>query len=721
MAKIWVIGKVERVGIPAGRNRPSPDLGAVFIEMCGRSRETVYGRVDHFDGKVEVGALVLFEISEKDGRERVRPGSGRVLLPSTDFGSIDKEFTSAMSQISLSTGEASRILALLPEPFVLEWWSRHRERFEGHESVVSAMAGIIPGGDPDDPTFGYRPEEVPAAATLEEWGVDYGIQLLRHRAGRGWDYPDVESLGTDFLTEMLKAPFSPEVQIRAFRALSNLLDEDEITELVARNAQHSTALEAEMTAWAATMALPPDHRLFGHSRLDSFLAVVASLPDDVARGQVRARINNGTLSLEDIPRDMAWSISAPPVSWGKHPEEAARYVDLASEFCETSDLNNVVSAISHLVVEPSANDANSSLSAAVERLALRLADLPGAPAWFGSYPRPGHDWGEMTTQQQMFRVIREHAHGIPSSMSIPRTSLNELVKIVLYLCEYSAVDSKWERNGIYDNLRKAVDLIGKYSDECIDQGQPLDMSPLLPGCNVDDLRVSKIAHCEGRFAMEAGEVNGIEKWVRVEPQYCRCPRTRSACGVDNGVEPNTDKSWWNWSMTELLAQAGVDYARVAATFGIEAADGDLFVTRLGGIANRVAELQEILRCRSCNRHLRFQMKYSVNPAYYMATTTHPCEGGTDTCDKSVYASHCRGCGRFIDNRDSRIQDAPPARPGEPYRGRGYFICIDCGTGSSKEEAGKICPSCGARHSMGGVGRDRTCRQCRHQISLPWRN
>lgn len=713
MSTRWYFCRVSQIGLEAKRNRPKADPGAVFVEIVGID-ERAYGRIKSFDAPISLGDCILCQIVEDDGY-RVRQGTGTKVFKNFKIGDLHDQVTEALSDPSLGIKDVRWILSHVNSTSIHEWWESVHDKFPLRRNALTAIAECVSAIDQSDLTFGLRQSDDIDAGMINSWANERRELVLKIRHVNGWNIPNLDELTSEVLRILMQSPFSAEVQADASQLLLGRLSYEEILDLSSGKGS-STVLENALVVWASTRSIPSDHRLFVYSDHSSFIEATHLMEDLQGLAFLRQRVSMGLLEPSQLPRAIQWKLAARPSPWSSSFEKTHIFISLAAEFATDDDFADVLNGVRQLNVDPVANTRDSSLAIAIETLASRFFMHPDAPGWFGSFPSPERGWDQMSAQQQMFLILREHVQGTASTIAQARGSLENVVKVLLYLCEYA--EGAWNRDGIYDNLVKALSIIGDYSDSLIENGEVLNLTPLLPGCEVDDLRVRSINHCEGRFAVEGSKIDGLNVWTRVQPEHCRCPRTRQECRVDNGLEPRLDKVWWRWSMNEVLAECKIDYQQLARKFNIENHDGDLFVTRLGGVANRVAELQDILKCRGCGRYLRFQMKYSVNPAYYMATTTHACEAGLDGCDGAVYASHCKGCGRFIDSRDSRIQDMPPEVPGKPYRGRGYYICIHCGTGSSKDEAGRICPQCGARHSMGGVGRHRTCRNCGHEIDLP---
>ena len=252
--------------------------------------------------------------------------------------------------------------------------------------------------------------------------------------------------------------------------------------------------------------------------------------------------------------------------------------------------------------------------------------------------------------------------------------------------------------------------------------EPIVALPLLPFCLSERPEVEDLIHCEARFAWDR-EKNG-HPIRRHSPPRAECPRLRGMLCLERITDSrhhfarilsNRSLPWDEWSLLELFDAADIGALHIKAAFP-EVRDGDELINRLSGEVNRLNQLRSRMRCRECKSLLHFNHKYAIRDAVYRSTVTKTCEesrrddGDSTTCPgPSVYFSHCHGCGRIIDSRDSTIKD----------EGR-YYICISCATGNDSEEAGRICPRCGEKNTMAGRGRRKICQSedCGHRVELP---
>ena len=74
------------------------------------------------------------------------------------------------------------------------------------------------------------------------------------------------------------------------------------------------------------------------------------------------------------------------------------------------------------------------------------------------------------------------------------------------------------------------------------------------------------------------------------------------------IKPNFDLSFEKWSLVELVNKFGL---QIVTTGNYIKKDNKEFFTRLGGEFNRLYELRERLKCRTCGEYMR-----SVGYAYW---------------------------------------------------------------------------------------------------------
>ena len=310
--------------------------------------------------------------------------------------------------------------------------------------------------------------------------------------------------------------------------------------------------------------------------------------------------------------------------------------------------------------------------------------------------------------------MREYAQGTQTSV-IPRdrTKRHSVTNALIYFCEYAR--GQHRNDDVYRNLSLARERIESWWNESIAQDDFVDSRPFLPTCTYSRMLNDGLVHCEGRAGLTFVSIKtndqidrGAGKWVRTSPAECYCPRTSSKCPSDNGLFPDKSKPWWMWSLNEVLSDCNLSFADLANENFMPPQDGDLFINRLSGIANRVNEIRDRLKCRGCGSRLTYQLKYAKNPAKYMTTVTEPCGTNSGDCDGSVYINHCLGCQEIIDSRES------------PVHREGMYVCIHCATANNAQTAGRTCPKCGKDNTLKGTGRDRTCTSCGHSVVLPGR-
>lgn len=321
---------------------------------------------------------------------------------------------------------------------------------------------------------------------------------------------------------------------------------------------------------------------------------------------------------------------------------------------------------------------------------------------------PAVSWEAMEDQPQAFAILREYT---TSKRVLAASPNNAIAGIVSLLLTGSA------NRG--DPQRLASDCYQRFQAWLDDKfftlslSEPINAAPLIPSClNLRD-QVQDLVHCEARFAADRDERRvPIRRHV---PTAAECPRFRGLCpkrapGYSHGfarIEPRLDLPWSDWSMLELCAVAGISKTHLEHAFGTRQGEGDEAISRLAGGINRLNEIRARLGCRQCGLRLDFGNSFTVLDAAYRATVTLPCKCG----HPSVYFNHCTGCHGIIDSRDSHLKDDD-----------NYYVCITCGSGKDVEEAGRVCPKCGATESLAGAGRKKRCsvEDCRHEVELPLR-
>jgi cold shock CspA family protein len=240
--------------------------------------------------------------------------------------------------------------------------------------------------------------------------------------------------------------------------------------------------------------------------------------------------------------------------------------------------------------------------------------------------------------------------------------------------------------------------------------EAIDLEPLLPNC-----KPSLVNYCEARaWPTEEDRREGQGRISRVF-----CPRGKRECsfndqysygsssmfGLDHlsgaRILPNTNLSWKEWSLIEILKITEINPMLTDLSNSIE------YVPRLSGWVNRLNEIRDRLRCSICEMPLVANRMYAKNLARYNSTVAS-CPAGRPH-DDNTYFNHCWACREIIDSRESRIQV------------ENYYICIHCGSGpqqSSRYRQGSICPKCSDKNIHVINDRDRKCNDCNHSFRLP---
>lgn len=329
----------------------------------------------------------------------------------------------------------------------------------------------------------------------------------------------------------------------------------------------------------------------------------------------------------------------------------------------------------------------------------RLVDLAAKSA---------SSWDLMEDQHQAFAILREY---LTTKRIHSASPSNAIAGIVSLLLEGS---NQWsDPQALANECYKRIQLWLDDQFFTLSLAEPINASPLIPSCLSRREQVQDLVHCEARFATDRDEKRvPIRRHV---PTTADCPRFRGLCpkrspGYSHGFarfEPRLDLPWSDWSMLELCAVAGISEVHLQRAFGTKQGEGDEAINRLAGGINRLNEIRTRLGCRQCGLRLDFGNSFTVLDAAYRATVTLPCKCG----HPSVYFNHCTGCYRIIDSRDSQLKDDD-----------NYYVCITCGSGKEVEEAGRVCPKCGASESLVGAGRKKRCsvEDCKHEVELPLR-
>ncbi len=167
------------------------------------------------------------------------------------------------------------------------------------------------------------------------------------------------------------------------------------------------------------------------------------------------------------------------------------------------------------------------------------------------------------------------------------------------------------------------------------------------------------------------------------------------------VLPNMKKSYARFTIYEWLKHYGIDY------FQEERPQNSDFAIRLAGYFNRLKEIADVLYCRSCDKVLMPNFRYSrteflklnlktkeyemVSMSAAYRVTVFRCENNQcEQHQEDIYINHCIGwnCNALIDSRDLSIKCSS-----------GMYVCgacCACCQEHIKEYPPGICPKCGSR-------------------------
>lgn len=170
------------------------------------------------------------------------------------------------------------------------------------------------------------------------------------------------------------------------------------------------------------------------------------------------------------------------------------------------------------------------------------------------------------------------------------------------------------------------------------------------------------------------------------------------------VLPNMKKSYARFTIYEWLKHYGIDY------FQEDRPQNSDFAIRLAGYFNRLKEIADVLYCRSCDKVLMPNFKYSrteflklnlktkeyemVSMSAAYRVTVFRCENNhCGQHQNDIYINHCIGwnCNEVIDSRDLSIKC-----PRDRYV---CSACCSCCEEHHKEYPPGICPKCGSRVTL----------------------
>ena len=199
-----------------------------------------------------------------------------------------------------------------------------------------------------------------------------------------------------------------------------------------------------------------------------------------------------------------------------------------------------------------------------------------------------------------------------------------------------------------------------------------------------------------------------DSWTIREKKCCR-------------IEPNLNLPAEKWSLVELVEKLGLKIFHNGEKYAEK--NNREFFTRLGGEFNRLYELREHLKCRTCGEYMRsarktlwrtvknlFQETLFEHFAVF-SSTTFQCKN-PDCSDKDgvVYLSYCWHCKSLIDSRDSHVKI------------KGYYLCESCGAGYKDSlNPARQCLSCGQSGLQlisTNFGAKLRCANCGHEETLP---
>lgn len=334
---------------------------------------------------------------------------------------------------------------------------------------------------------------------------------------------------------------------------------------------------------------------------------------------------------------------------------------------------------------------------------------------------------------------------------------NELIQGLLYMQTV-----KYRGNNCM-NFEKGHNLIQDYIIKEISMKGKVNLHEVSPKCHGDKRQYSKVNFCEGKLLKKNERMelcfynfpdeltrnrlkaNGFgwdsEKKVwysddnisnrnfilnltgqQYNEKYITfCPRTRSTCDRSLLGQKFTDcwrnnpkKYWGFWNLQDFIEDIGVE-PRIEGIFNPKE-----YVYRLNGWINKLEEITERLKCQKCRKVMVSNFKYSkkINAVYN--NTVAKCadyNGDKTEHDGDTYFSHCSGCGRIIDSRESIIK--------QEKDNTGYYLCIHCGRGDKNHptfKEGDKCPRCGELYMNKISYNIYVCRnlKCSHKIKIPSR-
>lgn len=279
-----------------------------------------------------------------------------------------------------------------------------------------------------------------------------------------------------------------------------------------------------------------------------------------------------------------------------------------------------------------------------------------------------------------------------------------------------------------------------------DENALKDSRWLWPACEFNNC-----TYCEGNpWAMGATNFNAIDS--------AYCPRTKKECPLtlnegNKGARFRSYETlphhWSHWRMPEILS-----YLQIVPPY--QNTTSFAYITKFGGWLNRILELQERIKCRSCGSSMVNNFNYSKDfTARYSMTIASCKQASCANYQQKVYFNDCwnhEKCRKMIDSRDNPQRDMKD-RSINPSSGayRQYYLCIDCGAakkpndypgyrhGRNQEKIkwdmdnlthhfkkwyyvpGDTCAKCGSEDIVQldkGANVDARCNSCFHRMRIP---
>lgn len=301
------------------------------------------------------------------------------------------------------------------------------------------------------------------------------------------------------------------------------------------------------------------------------------------------------------------------------------------------------------------------------------------------------------------------------------------------LAKFAIAEWSAQQNGESWGTGKLIEELERVAAECLLKGRSITeyFTAIAPACL--DRASACVAFCEAKLqspSKHKGEEEDPKVWCGRARNY-RLPRessgtvrlgrwnTKCAAGPLSSVG-----SVNGWTVAEFL-----DALKIAVYPAYVIGPMDLAV-RFGAWINRLLEVEERLRCRTCRELMTQDFEFAKFDAVYRSTVLN-CRHG-EGHDQDVYLTHCWNCSReklagltFVDGRDCAIRFEHRDYP----KATNYLLCIECGAGPDSkatgdpelteyELIGRLCPKCG--DTVGrwkGETRNRSCPKCNHQIRL----